>query len=153
MIPLNDNEMLMLHGNSGVIGIVKAGTNNLFFLETEEEEIVLGLEPDDLLVSSGFNIEKTTLDGVKCVLYMIREVGTPLIVLPKNHPASKRLKIVVSVGPRTRISCDITPGTHPEQDVLCGVDEFSGVEILGVPGGVEFKNLNSGSIKRIPFTV
>ncbi len=153
MIPLNDDEMLMLHGNSGVIGIVKAGTNNLFFLETEEEEIVLGLEPDDLLVSSGFDTEKTTLDGVKCVLYMIREVGTPLIVLPKHHPASKRLKIVVSVGPRTRISCDITPGTHPEQDVLCGVDEFSGVEILGVPGGVEFKNQNSGSIKRIPFTV
>ncbi|MBW6519009.1 MAG: hypothetical protein K0A89_10985 [ANME-2 cluster archaeon] len=153
MIPLHDTEMLMLRGNSGVIGIVKAGTNNLFFLETDEEEIVLGLEPDDLLVSSGFDTKKSTLDGVKCVLYMIREVGTPLIVLPKHHPASKRLKIVVSVGPRTRISCDITPGTHPEQDVLCGVDEFSGVEIVGVPGGVEFRNMNSGSIERIPFTV
>lgn len=153
MIPLRDNEMLMLHGKSGVIGIVKAGTNNLFFLETEDEEIVLGLEPDDLLVSSGFDTRKTTLDGVKCVLYMIREVGAPLIVLPKHHPASKRLKIVVSVGHRTRINCDIIPGTHPEQDVLCGVDEFSGVEILGVPGGVEFRNLNSGSIERIPFTV
>lgn len=153
MIPLNENEMLMLHGNNGVIGIVKAGNNNLFFLETEEEEIILGLEPDDLLVSSGFDTEKSTINGIKCVLYTIREVGTPLIVLPKNHPASKRLKIVVSVGSRTRISCDIIPGTHPEQDVLCGVDEFNGIEILGVPGGVEFRNLNSGRIERIPFNV
>lgn len=144
--------MLLLHGNTGVIGIVKAGENNLFFLETEKEEIVLGLEPDDLLVSSGFDTEPATINGIRYVLYMIREVGTPLIVLPKDHPASNRLKIVVSVGERTRVSCDITPGTHPEQDVLCGVDEFSGVEILGVPGGVEFKNLNSGRIERIPFT-
>jgi len=153
MIPLNYNEILMLHGNSGVIGIVKAGTRNLFFLETEDEEIVLGLEPDDLLVSSGFDTHKTTINGIKCVLYMLREVGTPLIVLPKNHPASKRLKIVVSIGSRTRISCDITAGTHPEQDILCGVDEFGGVEILGVPGGVEFRNLDSGRIECIPFTV
>ena len=153
MIPLSDNEMVILHGNSGVIGIVKAGHDNLFFLETEEEEIVIGLEPDDLLVSSGFNTNTTTIKGIKCVLYTIREVGTPLIVLPKGHPASKRLKIVVSVGNVTRISCDITPGTHPEQDVLCGVEEFSGVEIMGVPGGVEFNNLNAGRIERIPFTV
>ena len=153
VIPLDDTQMLLLQGKSGVIGIVKAGTDNLYFIETEEEEVVLGLEPDDLLVASGFNTEKITINAIKCVLYMIREVGTPLIVLPKQHPATKRLKIVTSVGNRTRVSCDITPGTHPEQDILCGVEEFNGIEILGVPGGVEFKNLYSGSIKVVPFAV
>ncbi|MEA3487734.1 MAG: hypothetical protein U9R10_00585, partial [Euryarchaeota archaeon] len=63
------------------------------------------------------------------------------IVLPKDHPASARLRIVVSAGKRVVLSCKITPGTHPEQHLLCGMDEFDGAEILGVDGGVELKGL------------
>jgi hypothetical protein len=153
MIPLNNNEMLLLRGKEGTLGIVKVGENNQFFLETEKEEILLALEPDDLLVASGFETDEKTVNGLKCVLYMIREVGSPFIVLPKNHPASKRLKIVVSVGDRTRLSCSITPGTHPEQDILCGADEFDGMEIRGVKGGVEISDLMGAAIERIPFEV
>ena len=153
MIQLNNNEMLLLRGKEGTLGIVKVGEKNQFFLETEREEILLALEPDDLLVASGFGTDDKTINGLKCVLYMIREVGSPFIVLPKNHPASKRLKIVVSAGSRTRVSCSITPGTHPEQDILCGADEFDGVEISGVKGGVEVRNLMASSIERIPFEV
>lgn len=153
MIPLNNNEMLLLRGSKGTLGIVKAGENAHFFLETEKEEILLALEPDDLLVASGFGTDKKVINGLKCVLYMIREVGSPFIVLPKKHPASRRLKIVVSAGDRTRISCKIIPGTHPEQDILCGSEEFDGVEIRGVKGGVEFKNLTGGRIERIPFEI
>jgi len=153
MIPLDNDEMLLLRGKEGTLGIVKAGENRQFFIETEKEEILLALEPDDLLVASGFGTDKKTVDGLKCVLYMIRETGSPFIVLPKNHPATKRLKIVVSAGDRTRISCKIVPGTHPEQDILCGSEEFDGVEILGVKGGVEFNNLSGGVIERMPFGV
>ncbi len=153
MIPLNNNEMLLLRGDKGTLGIIKAGENGQFFLETEKEEILLALDPDDLLVASGFGTDKKTINGLKCVLYMIREVGSPFIVLPKNHPASKRLKIVVSAGDKTRLSCSITPGTHPEQDILCGADEFDGVEIYGVKGGVEFNNLTGGLIECIPFEI
>jgi hypothetical protein len=153
MIPLSDNEMLLLRGKDGTIGIVKGGENNQFFLETENEEIILALETDDLLVASGFGTDNKTINGLKCVLYMIREVGSPFIVLPKKHPASKRLKIVVSAGSRVRLSCTITPGTHPEQDVLCGADEFDGVEIKGVKGGVDFKNLKNEVLECIPFEI
>ncbi len=153
MIPLNNNEMLLLRGKEGTLGIVKVGENNQFFLETEKEEILLALEPDNLLVASGFGTDEKTVNGLKCVLYMIREVGSPFIVLPKNHPASKRLKIVVSVGGRTRLSCSITPGTHPEQDILCGADEFDGMEIRGVKGGVEISDLREAVVERIPFKV
>ena len=153
MIPLTNNEMLLLRGQEGTLGIVKVGEKNQFFLETEIDEILLSLDPDDLLVASGFGTDKITLNGLKCVLYMIREVGSPFIVLPKNHPASKRLKIVVSAGGRTRVSCSITPGTHPEQDILCGADEFDGIEIKGVKGGVEFSDLGGGRIERVPFEV
>jgi hypothetical protein len=153
MIPLNNNEMLLLRGKEGTLGIVKVGENNQFFLETETEEILLALEPDNLLVASGFGTDEKTVNGLKCVLYMIREVGSPFIVLPKNHPASKRLKIVVSVGDRTRLSCSITPGTHPEQDILCGADEFDGIKIRGVKGGVEISDLREAVVERIPFKV
>ncbi len=153
MIPLNNNEMLLLRGKEGTLGIVKIGENNQFFLETEKEEILLALEPDNLLVASGFETDEKTVNGLKCVLYMIREVGSPFIVLPKNHPASKRLKIVVSVGDRTRLSCSITPGTHPEQDILCGADEFDGMQIHGVKGGVEISDLKGAVVERIPFKV
>lgn len=153
MIPLNDDEMLLLRGKEGTLGIVKAGKDRQFFLETETEEIILALDPEDLLVASGFGIDKKIINGLKCVLYMIREVGSPFIVLPKNHPASKRLKTVVSAGRKTRVSCTIIPGTHPEQDILCGADEFDGIEISGVKGGVEFNNLTGGVIERIPFEI
>lgn len=153
MIPLDPEEMILLRGMEGTLGIVKVGKNNQFFLETETDEIILALGKEDLLVASGFGTDQKTINGLKCVLYMIREVRSPFIVLPKNHPASKRLVIVVSAGKKTRVSCSITPGTHPEQDILCGSDEFDGIEVEGVEGGIEFRNLTGGSIERIPFEV
>ncbi len=152
MILLNPEEMLLLRGKEGTLGIVKAGDHTQYFLETEKEEILLALDPEDLLVASGFGTDEKTVNGIKCVLYMIREVGSPFIVLPKKHPASRRLRVVVSAGGRTRLSCSITPGTHPEQDILCGADEFDGLEVKGVKGGVEFKNL-SCEIETIQFVI
>ena len=153
MIPLNAGEMLLVRGKEGTLGIVKVGENKQFFLETDTEEIILALEPEDLLVASGFGTDETIIKGLRCILFMIREVGSPFIALSKKHPASRRLKIVVSAGDRTRVSCSITPGTHPEQDVLCGSGEFDGVEISGVKDGVEFKNLKNGNFMKIPFDI
>jgi hypothetical protein len=36
-----------------------------------------------------------------------------------------------------RLDCNITPGTHPEQDILCACDDLSGIEINAVKGGIE----------------
>jgi hypothetical protein len=35
------------------------------------------------------------------------------------------------------LSCKIQPGTHPEQDVLCGSEEFHEMQVLAKPGGAE----------------
>jgi len=86
--------------------------------------------------------ENALLRGLKCVIFMLRELNSPLIVLPKGHPATKRLRTVVSVGKRIVLSCEITPGTHPEQHLLCSPSEFNGVEILAYKGGVLFKGLS-----------
>ncbi|MHC1611490.1 MAG: hypothetical protein ACXQTW_07875 [Candidatus Methanospirareceae archaeon] len=151
MIPLESDEMLLVRGDTGTLAMVKVGKERQFLVETPEREIVLALGPEALLVASGFGTEEEMVNGLRCVLYMIREVNSPLIVLPKNHPASARLKIVVAVGKRIVLSCNIIPGTHPEQHLLCSMPEFEGVEILGVEGGVELNGLDGVEYEKKPF--
>ena len=143
--------MLLVHGNTGTLAVVKVGKQRQFLVDNPDGEIVLAMGPEELLVASGFGTDEEITNGLRCVLYMIREVNSPLIVLPKNHPASARLKIVVSAGKRIVLSCDITPGTHPEQHLLCGMEEFNGAEILGVEGGVELKGLERAKREKKPF--
>ena len=138
-IPLEDDEIAYLCGRTGTLAIVRT-LGQFFYLETDSDEIVIFTDDDDLLVASTFEVGERARRGLFCTLYMIREMGSPLIVLPKGHPASPRLKTVVSVGEKTRIKCDIQAGTHPEQDVLCGTGEFDGVEVLSISGGAEVKN-------------
>lgn len=138
-IPLEEGEIAYLCGQTGTLALVRT-LGHFFYLETETEEIVIFTDEDDLLVASTFEVGDKARRGLMCTLYQIREMDSPLIVLPKGHPASPRLKTVVSVGEKTRIRCDIQAGTHPEQDVLCGTSEFDGVEVLSIPGGAEVKN-------------
>jgi hypothetical protein len=152
-ISLAESEMLLLRGTAGIVAIVKVGQSGQFFLETENEEIVLGLESHDLIVASALSVDEKTEKGLKCVLFMIREIRSPLIVLPKDHPASPRLPIVVSAGNRTVLSCSITPGTHPNQDVLCGSNEFDSLEITGTPEGVQINNMPQCEVLKVNFDI
>ncbi len=143
-ISFKESEVVFLCGQSGTVALAKS-LGRFFYLETEVEEIVLFTERDDLVVASSFGTGDSIRRGLRCTIYQIRELGSPLIVLPKGHPASSRLKTVVSIGPVTRLSCNISPGTHPEQDVLCSTEEFHGLEIQAVPGGANIEGF-SGKI-------
>jgi hypothetical protein len=134
-IPLREDEVAFLCGREGTLAAVKT-LGKFFYLENDEDETILFTEPGDLIVASSFGVGEKIRRGLRCVLFQIRELDAPLIVLPKGHPASPRLKTVVSIGPRTRLSCKIQPGTHPEQDILCGPEEFHGLVIESHPAGV-----------------
>jgi len=140
-IPLKDDEIAYLCGQKGTLALAKT-LGHLFYLETNVEEIVIFTEENDLLVASAFDTGEKVRKGLKCTIYQIREMDAPLIVLPKGHPASPRLKTVISVGDKTKIKCDIQAGTHPEQDVLCGADEFGGVVVLASMGGARVENFS-----------
>jgi len=133
-IPLEEDEIAFFCGQEGTLAAVKS-LGKFYYLENEKEEMVLFTEPSDLIVASSFGVGEKVRRGLRCVLFQIRELDSPLIVLPKGHPASPRLKTVVSIGPRTRLSCKIQPGTHPEQDILCGPEEFHGLAIEAHPAG------------------
>jgi hypothetical protein len=142
-IRLLGDEIAYLEGLSGTIAMAKTRGIS-FFLETETREIVLFTEPDDLIVASSFGVGEKVRRGLRCTLFQLRELEAPLIVLPKGHPASPRLKTVVSIGPRTCLSCKIQPGTHPEQNVLCGSEEFHELEVMAEPGGAEIRREGEG---------
>jgi len=135
-IPIHEEEVAYLRGREGTVAIAKT-KGAFFYLETESEENVLFTEPEDLIVASSWNVGEKIMRGLACTIYQLRELNAPLIVLPKGHPASARLKTVVSIGSRTRLDCRIVPGTHPEQSVLCACNEFHEMEVLAMPGGAE----------------
>lgn len=140
-ILLKDDEIAYLLGQSGTVALAKT-RGNFFYLDTDVEEVVLFTEPEDLIVASALGVGDKIQRGLRCTIYQIRELNSPLIVLPKGHPASPRLNTVVSIGPRTKISCKIQPGTHPEQDVLCGSEEFQDLEVLAAPDGAVISNFS-----------
>lgn len=134
---INSSEILFLRGEGGTVGIIKSVKPRMIFIGTSNhDEIVLFLEEDDILVISAFGEGSLIEKGIKSMAFLLREMESPIIVLPENHPTSKRLKMVVSVGNIVRLECNITPGTHPEQDILCSCQELSGVKLIAVPGGV-----------------
>jgi hypothetical protein len=75
------------------------------------------------------------------LLEFVRRYQLPLVVLPKNHPGSSRLKMVVAVGDEILLACDIQRGTHPEQNLICSSGELAGIHLSGSRGVVEVENM------------
>jgi hypothetical protein len=144
-ISIKNDQIAYLLGQSGTVALAKT-LGKFFYLDTDDEEIVLFTEPEDLIVASAFGTGEGIQRGLRCIIYQIRQLGSPLIVLPRGHPASSRLKTVVSIGSMTKLSCEIEPGTHPEQNVLCSSEEFSGLEILASPDGAAINNFQGRTI-------
>ncbi|MGB9937622.1 MAG: hypothetical protein ACPK7O_07855 [Methanobacterium sp.] len=140
MLRIKENQILFLIGNSGEVGIVKAGKRKQIFIGMpDKEEIVVFLEPEDLIVVSAFDVGEKAEKGIRSLLYLLREFDFPITVLPENHPTSSRLPMVVATGDRICLNCNIIPGTHPEQDVLCACDDLSNTKIDATEDGVKIE--------------
>lgn len=143
-IRITPDEILFLIGNSGEVGIVKAGNKKQIFIGMpDKEEIVVFLEPEDLIAVSSFDLGDKAEKGIRSMIYLLREFNAPIIVLPENHPTSNRLPMVVATGDHVRLNCNIVPGTHPEQDILCACEDLSGLEVSASNEGVNI----DGAIK------
>lgn len=135
-IKINNNQILFLEGETGIVGIIKVSYKNkmLFIGTPDNDEIIQYLEADDLIAISSFNKDKK---AIRSLAYLTKETDNPIIVLNKNHPSSKRLQLVLSVGDKINLNCNITPGTHPEQNVLCSCDSLSGLNIKKTKTGIK----------------
>ena len=135
-IDFKNDEILFLEGETGTVGIIKvAYENKMLFIATQDnEEIVQFLQSDDIIAVSNFKKDKRAITSQA---YLSREESSPIIILNKNHPSTKRLETVLSIGDCVNLNCNITPGTHPEQNILCSCDSLSGLEIIKTPTGVK----------------
>ena len=143
--PLAD-EFLLISGERSFLLVARVGASFGLRIETFDEEYSQTVEPDDLVAVSA--PEGGALEPACMLAEFVRTYRTPLIVLPKDHPGSKRFSYLVSVGPVISTSCTIKRGTHPEQHLICSSDELAGIVLEGRSGSVEIFGLPETMVPR-----
>ncbi|MEN6611048.1 MAG: alpha/beta hydrolase [Methanoregulaceae archaeon] len=147
-----DGGFLLLRGSHSFLLVGKVISGLGLCIEVPEGEYVQGLSPGDLVAASA--PEGGPLEPARMLIDLVRVYRMPLIVLPKDHPGSRRLRIVISAGPVIELNCGIRRGTHPEQHLICSSDELAGIVLRGVPGGIEVSNIPDAiSFETIPPTI
>lgn len=128
-------DLLLVRSGESFLLIGKVLSRFPLFLEDYTGETVLGLAPGDCVAVSA--PEGGSPQAAAMLIELVRSHQVPLIILPKGHPGSSRLRYVVSAGEVIRISCSVERGTHPEQDILCGSQDLSGITVRGAEGCIE----------------
>ena len=132
--PLAD-EMLLVRGRSSFFLAARVQSSFALCIETAQEEYCQTLSIGDLVVVSA--PEGGALEPAAMLLELVRRFHMPLLVLPKDHPGSRRISYVVSAGEEIQTNCAIRRGTHPEQHLICASDELSGYHLHGYGEGIE----------------
>lgn len=149
--PLEDG-FLLIRGNHSFLLIGTAKDRFSLCIETSTEEFCQGVMPGDVIVVSA--PEGGSLEPALMLMELVRTYHVPLMVLPRNHPGSRRITRVVSVAPEVHTSCSIIRGTHPEQHLVCSSDELAGLSIRGFSGGFELEGLSTGlSLQTVNYRV
>jgi hypothetical protein len=139
--PLGDG-LLLIEGAHSFLLIGRAMEAFALYIETCTDEFCEGIQPDDLVAVSA--PEGGPYEPAVMLLELVRLYRMPLMVLPKRHPGSKRLKLVVAISDVIETNCCIQRGTHPEQYLLCASDELSGIQLKGTSGAVELNGIPPG---------
>ena len=129
------DEIALIRGKHSFLLVAKANSRFPLCIETPAEEFCQGVDPTDLIVVSapeGGDVEPGLM-----LIELVRRYHIPLLVLPKDHPGSRRMSYVVSVGPQIQTNCSIIRGTHPEQYLICSHDELAGLTFTGTAEGFE----------------
>jgi hypothetical protein len=140
--------LLLIKGENSFLLVSRVKDRFGLFIETSHDEYCQGVDTGDLVVVSA--PEGGAFEPALMLMDLVRIFHVPLLVLPKNHPGSRRISYVVSVGPEIFTSCSIRRGTHPEQNLICSSDELAGitlkasgqtVDISPLPGEVSVRHV------------
>jgi len=131
--------LLLVEGSRS---FVLAGTvKNRFSLclETPTGETCTTLEESDVVAVSA--PEGGAIEPAFMLLELVRTFRHPVVVLPRGHPGSLRLRYLISAALEILLSCGIQRGTHPEQHLLCSSEELAGMILSGGEGFIEIRNV------------
>lgn len=141
-----DDEVLLIRGKQSFLMIALVKNSFGLCIETSHDEYCQGVEAGDLVVVSA--PEDGAIEPALMLIDLVRSFHLPLLVLPKDHPGSRRISYVVSVGPEIFTSCSIRRGTHPDQHLICSSDELAGITLKRSEHGVHISPLPDGIIPR-----
>jgi hypothetical protein len=141
-----DDELLLIRGKQSFLLIALVKNSFGLCIETTHDEYCQGVEAGDLVVVSA--PEDGAIEPALMLIDLVRSFHVPLLVLPKDHPGSRRISYVVCVGPEIFTSCLIRRGTHPEQHLICSSDELAGITMKRNDHGVNISPLPVGIISR-----
>jgi len=139
VVELKGDRILIIKGDRSFLLAGKAGKRFPLSILTADSEYCQTIEEDDIIAVSAPEGGSTRAAGM--LMELVRSHHMPLVVLPRDHPGSRRLRYVVSAGKEIRLDCTIVRGTHPEQHLLCSSEELGGIVLTGIPGGVEMAGL------------
>ena len=141
-----DDELLLIRGKQSFLLVAKVKNRFGLCIETAHDEYCQGVEAGDLVVVS--SPEDGAIEPALMLIDLVRTFHVPLLVLPKDHPGSRRISYVVSVGPEIFTSCSIRRGTHPDQHLICSSDELAGITLKRSEQGVDVFPLPESIIPR-----
>jgi hypothetical protein len=134
---MNDSacdDVLIVKGAHSFLLVAPVREKFALCIESSNEEYIQGVHVGDVVVVSA--PEAGPVEPALMLLELVRKYHLPLVVLPRNHPGSKRIPYVVSVAAKIQTSCSIVRGTHPEQHLICSSDELAGLTICMTRDGV-----------------
>jgi len=141
-----DDGALLIRGKQSFLVVAKVKNRFGLCIETAHDEYCQGVEAGDLVVVSA--PEDGAIEPALMLIDLVRTFHVPLLVLPKDHPGSRRISYVVSVGPEIFTSCSIRRGTHPDQHLICSSDELAGISLKRSEHGVNISPLPGSIIPR-----
>jgi len=134
-----DGEVLLVKGERSFLIAGQARSRFSLCIETQDDEYCQSIWPHHVIAVSA--PEGGSLTAAAMLFCLVRDHHIPLLVLPRDHPGSRRLRYVVSAGEQILLSCSIARGTHPEQDLLCSSEELGGILLEGQETGIRIENI------------
>ncbi|MDD1712561.1 MAG: alpha/beta hydrolase [Methanoregulaceae archaeon] len=122
-------EVILLEGPESFVLTGQPSVPFPLCIEYPEGECCQTTGQDDIVAVAA--PEGGPLEPALMLLELVRLYHVPLIVLPRGHPGSRRLRYIVSAGSTIHLHCGIQRGTHPEQYLLCAGADLSGMVLEG----------------------
>ena len=138
--------LLLIKGEYSFLLVSRVKDRFGLYIETSHDEYCQGIDVGDLVVVSA--PEGGAVEPALMLMDLVKTFHVPLLVLPKDHPGSRRISYVVSVGSEILTSCSIRRGTHPDQHLICSSDELAGITLKRSEHGVDVSPLPGNIIPR-----
>ena len=134
------NDVLHVKGAHSFLLVASVREAFPLCIEASCEEYIQGVHAGDLVVVSA--PEAGPVEPALMLLELVRTYHLPLLVLSRDHPGSKRIPYVVSVGPAIQTNCSIVRGRIRSSTWSVHRMNSPGITLSGNGDGIEISPLS-----------